>query len=62
MTNKMQLFYFFIYLYPISSKFFGRYFRPSSGALGCICGFWHSPPVLLPTGVMDEMERIPPRP
>ena len=45
-----------IYLYPISSTYFGRCFRPSSGALDCIYNFWYSPIMLLPAGVMDEME------
>jgi len=38
MTNKMKLFWF-IYLLLISSKCFGRFLRPSSGALDCICSF-----------------------
>jgi len=35
MTNKMQLFWL-IYLFWVSSTCFGRYLRPSSGALDCI--------------------------
>ena len=45
------------YLYPMSSTCFGRCFRPSSGALDCIHSFWYSPPMLLPAGVTEEMER-----
>ena len=48
--------FWFIYLYPISSTCFGRCFHPSSGALDCIYSFWYSPPLLLPAGVLDEME------
>ena len=35
---------------------FGRSFRPSSGALDCIYCFWYSPHMLLPAGVVEEME------
>ena len=48
--------FWFICLYPISSTCFGRCFRPASGALDCICSFWYCPPMLLPAGVMDEIE------
>ena len=54
-TNKMQL-YRFIYLFLVSSTCFGRCFRPSPGARDCIYSFWYCPPLLLPVGVMDEME------
>jgi len=54
-TNKMQPFSF-IYLFLISSTYFGLCFRPSSGALNCIYSFWYFPQILLPAGVMDEME------
>jgi len=50
--------FWLIYLYPISSTCFGQCFRPSSGALDCIYSFWYSPPMLLLTGVTDEMELI----
>ena len=50
------LVYLFIYLHPISSTCFGRCFRPSSGAFDCIYSFWYSPPMLLPAGVMDDLE------
>jgi len=56
MINKMQL--CFVYLYPIISKCFGR----SSRALDCIYSLLYSSPILLPAGVMDEMEPIPSRP
>jgi len=46
----------FINLYPICCTCFGRCFRPSSGAFDCIYSFWYSPPMLLPAGVMYEME------
>ena len=46
----------FIYLFLISSTCFGRCLRPSSGALECIYSIWYCPLVLLPAGVMDEME------
>jgi len=55
MTNKMQLFWL-IFLFLISSTGFGRCLRPSSGALDCIYSFWYCPPILLPAGIMDEME------
>ena len=48
--------FWFIYLYAISSTCFGRRLRPSSDALDRIYSFWYSPPMLLPSGVMDEME------
>jgi hypothetical protein len=54
-TNKMQLFWL-IYLFLISSICFGRFLRPSSGALDCIYGIWYCPPVSLLAGVMDEIE------
>ena len=57
--NQQDENFWFIYLYPISPTCLGRRFRPSSGALDCICSFWYSPPMLLPAGVMDEME-LPP--
>ena len=56
-TNTMRLFWL-IYLFQISSTCFGRCFRPSSGALYSIYSFWYCPPILLPTGVMDEMDKI----
>jgi len=55
MTNKMQLFWF-VYLFLIGFTSFGGCFRPSSGALDCIYIFWYCPPILLPAGVMNEME------
>ena len=54
--TRCNFFGLFIYLHPISSICFGRCFRPSSGALDCIYSFWYSPSMLLPAGVMDEME------
>ena len=54
MTKKMQ--FSFISLYPNSSTCFGRCFCLSSGAHDCIYGFWYSSSMLLPAGVMDEME------
>ena len=51
----MQLFWF-IYLFLISSACFERCLRPSSGATDCIYSFWYCPPILLPAGVMNEME------
>ena len=44
------------YLYPNSSTCFRRSFHPLSGALDGNYSFWHSPPLLLQTSVMDEME------
>ena len=55
MTNKMQYFNLF-YLFLSSFTCFGRCFRPSSGALDYIHNFGYCPPMLLPAGVMDEME------
>ena len=40
----------------VSSTCFGWCLRPSSGALDCIYSIWFCLPVLLPAGVMDEME------
>jgi hypothetical protein len=54
-TNKLQLFWF-IYLFLIRPTCFGRYFRPSSGALDCIYSFWYCPTILMLAGVIDEME------
>ena len=51
----MQI-YRFIYLFLVSSACFGRCFRPSSGARDCIYSFWYCSPMLLPAGVMDEVE------
>jgi hypothetical protein len=49
---------FFVYLFvPNQLYMFRTMFSPSSGALDCIYSFWYSPPILLPAGVMDEMER-----
>ena len=42
--------FLYIYLYPISSTYFGGCFCPSSGALDCIYSIWYSPPTLLPAG------------
>jgi len=52
----MQL-YRFIYLFLVSSTCFWRYLRPSSGARDGIYSFLYCSPMLLPAGVMDEMER-----
>ena len=56
MTNKLQLFWL-IYLFLISSTYFGGCLCPSSGALDCIYSFWYCPPILLLAAVMDELER-----
>ena len=48
-----------IYLFLISSTCFGRFLRPSSGALDCIYSFWYCPPLLLLAGVVDEMGLSP---
>ena len=56
-TNKMQLFWL-IYLFLVSCTYFRWRLRPSSGALDCIYSFWYWPPVLLPAGIMDEMEQF----
>ena len=49
-------YFWLIYLFLISPACFGRCLRPSSGALDCIYSFWYCPPILLPAGIMDEME------
>jgi hypothetical protein len=51
-------YFWLIYLFLISPACFGRCLRPSSGALDCIYSFWYCPPILLPAGIMDEMELI----
>ena len=38
-------YFWFIYLFIISSTSFGRCFRPSLGALDYIYSFWYSPPI-----------------
>jgi len=50
----MQL--FFIYLFLITSTCFGRCLRPSSGTHDCNYSFWYCRPMLLPVGIMDQME------
>ena len=46
----------FIYFYRRSTCF-RRFLHPSSGAHICTYSFSYSQPILLPAGVMDEMER-----
>jgi len=43
----------------ISSTCFGRYFRPSSGTLGCVYSLWYKAPMMLPAG---DQEAVPPHP
>jgi hypothetical protein len=43
-------------LFLVSCTCFRRCFRPSSGALDCICSIWQYSPKLLPAGVMDELK------
>jgi len=50
------LVYLFIYSFLISSACFGRCFHRSAGAPECIYSFWYCPLILLPAGVMDEVE------
>ena len=45
-------------LFLISSTCFGPSLRPSSGTLYCIYSFCYCPPMLLPAGVIDEMELL----
>ena len=49
--------FWFIYLFPIRSTCCGRCFSPSSGVHERTYIFWYSPLMLLPAGVMDEMEQ-----
>jgi len=42
----------------ISSSCFGRWFRPSSGALDCVYSLWYKAPMMLPTGDQDEVELV----
>ena len=47
------------YLFTPNQRYMFRgCLRPSSGALDCIYNFWYCPPILLPAGVMDEMEQL----
>ena len=49
---------FLLYLFvPSQLCMFREMFSPSSGAFDCIYSFCYSPPMLLPAGVMDEVER-----
>ena len=49
-----------VYLFiPNQLYMFRAIFRPSSGELDCMYSFWYCPPILLPAGVMDEMEPHP---
>jgi len=43
-------------LFPVSSKCFGRCFRPSSGELDCTYSIWYCSPKLLPAGDLDELK------
>jgi hypothetical protein len=45
-----------IYLFLISPTYFGRCFRPSSGAYHCDYSFWYCPPMLLLAGVAYWVE------
>jgi hypothetical protein len=38
---------------PISSTCFRRWFRPSSGALGCVYSLWYNAPTMLPAGSLE---------
>ena len=39
-----------VLIISISSTCFGRYFRPSSAALGCVYSLWYKAPTMLPAG------------
>ena len=56
MTNKMQIFDLFIYTQS-ALCFSGDVFVHHREHLTVFTCFWYSPPMLLPGGVMDEMER-----
>ena len=43
---------------PISSTYFGRWFRPYSGALDCVYSLWYNAPTMLPAGSLDEVEML----
>jgi len=53
-TNKMQL--FFDYLFLKGSTCFSWFLHPSSGAHNCTFSFRYCQPILLQAGIMDEME------
>jgi hypothetical protein len=38
---------------PIISKYFGRWFRPSSGALDCVYSLWHNAPTMFTAGSLE---------
>jgi len=42
----------------ISSTCFGRWFRPSSGALDCVYSLWYNAPAMLLAGDKDEFHLI----
>ena len=54
--DKQNELYRFVYLFLVSSTCSGRLLRPSSGARDCIYSFCYCSPMLLPVGVLDEME------
>jgi len=43
----------------ISSTCFGRWYRPSSGALDCVYSLWYETPTMLSAGDQDEAEPHP---
>ena len=45
----------------ISSKYFGRWFRPSSGARDCVYSLRYNAPTMLPAGSLEEEELRSPR-
>jgi hypothetical protein len=44
----------YILVIPISSPCFGRWFRPSSGALDCVYSLWYNAPTMLLAGSLEE--------
>ena len=48
-----------IIVIPISSTCFGRWFRPSSGALDCDYSLWYNAPTMLRAGSLDAVEPLP---
>ena len=42
---------------PVGSTCFGRWFRPSSGALDCVYSLWYNAPTMLLAGGLDAEEQ-----
>jgi hypothetical protein len=47
-----------IFLFLVCSTCFWWFPRPSSGAHTCIYSFWYCPPILLPTGIGGQYQKL----